>query len=61
MAENKTRTPETSIHFSDGTQPFTVTAEDGTVEVKGGWVVVTEGDRVRSYPARVISYVDARA
>jgi hypothetical protein len=51
----------TNVFFSDGQETLSITLEEGTVEVKGGWVVVTEGDRVRSFPARVVRYVDVRS
>jgi hypothetical protein len=49
------------VFFSDGSQTISLTKEEGSVEVKGGWVVVTEGDRVRQFPARVVSYIDTRS
>lgn len=54
-------TVQTQVHFTDGTQAIVVKAEDGTVEVKGGWVVVTEGNQVRSFPARIVHDVDQRS
>ncbi len=61
MADEKGPFVGTQVHFSDGATALSVSAEDGTVEVKGGWVVVTEGDRVRQFPARRINDVDTRS
>jgi hypothetical protein len=51
----------TNVFFTDGTETLSISSEEGTVEIKGGWVVVTEGDRVRSFPQRNVHYVDARS
>ena len=52
----------TQVHFTDGTSALSITPDEGVVDVKGGWVVISyvTGQTV-SYPARIVHDVDTRA
>lgn len=50
----------TEVFFSDTTATVVVKEGEGSVAVKGGWVVVEVDSETTQYPARVIRKVTTR-